>query len=244
MTKDIKKICMWSTPRSTSTLLMYSFLSREDVQVIDSPLSTYFQNSSKISHYKHPARTKKYDKIGGDKVINNILNEDYNKPILFIKELIYYMFHVDHLFLKDVKNIILIRNPKKIINSYLRKMPKVQFEDIGVDKQLKLYESLVERNIKPIVIDSDDLLYDPYKMLNKICNYLEIPFSENMLKWESGPKKEDGQWASHWYIEIHNSTGFKKIKNDEVKIPDEYISLYEKCYEYYNILYQERIKLN
>ena len=49
---------------------------------------------------------------------------------------------------------------------------------------------------------------DPAKALTGLCASLAIPYTERMLHWPAGPKPYDGVWASHWYGEVHKSTGF------------------------------------
>ena len=51
----------------------------------------------------------------------------------------------------------------------------------------------------PPVVLSDDLRRDPEGTLRALCHALAIPFDPRMLKWEPGPRPEDGVWASYWY---------------------------------------------
>ena len=68
-------------------------------------------------------------------------------------------------FLKKVSNIIFIRDPKEIINSYSKIIPNPTIEDIGIKQQFKLYNHLIETNNDPVVLDSSILLKNPEKIL-------------------------------------------------------------------------------
>ena len=50
--------------------------------------------------------------------------------------------------------------------------------------QYNLYLYLKSVNINAIILDSKKLLINPKKTLIKLCNLLNIPFYDTMLKWE------------------------------------------------------------
>ena len=87
------------------------------------------------------------------------------------------------------------------------------------------------------IIDSDDLLDNPYKELSRWCRYLDIDFDKKMLSWERGPHKNDGIWAKHWYKNIINSNRFlkqKKLQSNEYK---NFESVYHDSLHYYRKIY-------
>ena len=59
-----------------------------------------------------------------------------------------------------------------------------------------------------------------------------------MLRWNSGPIKEDGIWAKYWYTNVHNSTKFEKTKN-EANIKSNYKDLLNESQRYYEFLYSK-----
>jgi hypothetical protein len=95
-------------------------------------------------------------------------------------------------------------------------IPFPTIDDIGVEKQLKLYNHLKKTNNNVIILDSKDLLLEPEKTLRILCDEIKIPFDKKMLKWEKGPKKEDGVWAKYWYENVHKSSCFKKYKEQKI----------------------------
>ena len=129
-----KIICLWSCPRNISTALMYSFGSRKDTDIYDEALYGYYLNKSGLKHpgYKEIIHNME---INSNKVINQIILKP-KKNINFHKLMTHFLIDIDLDFLKKVKNIIFIRDPKQIINSYNKVIPNPTMQDIGLKNQL------------------------------------------------------------------------------------------------------------
>ena len=236
-----KIICLWSCPRNVSTALMYAFAQREDTQVFDEPLYAHYL---KVSGAQHPAREQVLQALGndGDKVVEEVILQK-SKRLLFHKLMTHFLIGIDTEFLSEVIYVIFIRNPEEIITSYAKVIPNPKMNDIGVRQQYELYLSLEERGVTPIVLDSKYLLQNPELILNKLCDILEIPFDKKMLKWEKGARKEDGVWASYWYKNIHNSTGFLPYTKREITLTGSNAELAEECLPYYKFLTTKSLQL-
>jgi len=236
-----KIICLWSCPRNISTALMYSFGNREDTEIYDEALYGYYLHKTGL---KHP---------GYNEIINNmeidyqkVINESIlipKKDINFHKLMTHFLIDIDLEFLKKVSNIIFIRDPKKIINSYDKVIPNPTIEDIGIKQQFKLYNHLLETNNDPIVLDSSILLKSPKETLTILCDKLEISYSNKMLKWPKGPKKADGIWAKYWYENVHNSSGFKDYEIKKINLSPKNQKLAKDCEKYYNFLFTKSITI-
>ena len=236
-----KIICLWSCPRNVSTALMYAFAQREDTQVFDEPLYAHYL---KVSGAQHPAREQVLQALenDGDKVVEEVILQK-SKKLLFHKLMTHFLIGIDTEFLSEVINVIFIRNPEEIITSYAKVIPNPKMNDIGVRQQYELYLSLEERGVTPIVLDSKYLLQNPELILNKLCDILEIPFDKKMLKWGKGARKEDGVWASYWYKNIHNSTGFLPYTKREITLTGSNAELAEECLPYYKFLTTKSLQL-
>ena len=236
-----KPICLWSCPRNVSTALMYAFAQREDTIVFDEPLYAHYL---KVSGAMHPAREQALEALenDGNKVVQEVILQKSEK-LLFHKLMTHFLIGIDTEFLSEVINIIFIRNPKEIITSYSKVIPNPKMNDIGVKQQYELYLSLKEIGEPPIVLDSKYLLKNPKFMLRKLCSILDIPFDEKMLKWEKGARNEDGVWASYWYKNIHNSTGFLPYTKKEITLTGSNAELAEECLPYYEFLTAKSIQL-
>ena len=235
-----KIICLWSCPRNVSTALMYSFRSRKDTDVYDEVLYGHYLSKSKL---QHPGRdeTLKSLECDGEKVIRDIILKPTNQ-INFHKLMTHFLIDLKLDFLKKVTNILFIREPREIIHSYHKVIPFPTIDDIGMKKQFKLYNHLKKTNNNVIILDSKDLLLEPEKTLRILCDEIKIPFDKKMLKWEKGPKKEDGVWAKYWYKNVHKSSCFKKYKEQEIVLDPINVNVLKEAEKYYKILALKAIK--
>ena len=191
-------IAMWSGPRNISTALMRSFENRSDCFVSDEPFYSYFLYKTEL---KHPLSAE---------IIKSGLN-DYNEIIKYItgpipsSKNIWYQKHMAHHILaganmdwiKKMENCLLIRHPSDVILSYSKKNEIKSIQQLGYLQQIDIYEMLTkDMGISPIIIDANDLLGEPKKMLTEICKNLKITFDDKMLSWPPGVRKTDGIWEN------------------------------------------------
>tara|TARA_B110000438_G_scaffold268421_1_gene283988 strand:+ start:64 stop:792 length:729 start_codon:yes stop_codon:yes gene_type:complete len=237
------KIAMWSGPRNLSTALMRSFENRDDTFVTDEPFYAHYLNNVDD---KHPMK---------DEIIKNN-NTNWNQISRFLtgpipsKKSVWYQKHMAHhnilnldiSWINDVNNCFLIRNPKEVILSYSRKFKLNSINQLGFTQQFNLYEVVSSNNInKILIIDAEDLVTNPKKILSEICINLNISFSDKMLSWPLGGRESDGEWAKYWYKNVVNTSSFYKYKKNNQKLPKEYMAIYNKSMKYYEYLYDRRI---
>ena len=236
-----KIICLWSCPRNVSTALMYSFAQRKDAKVFDEVLYAHYLKSSGAIH---PGREDVLlsQENNGNKVVKNVILKK-REFISFHKLMTHFLININTDFLSEVINVIFIRNPKEIIFSYSKVIPNPTMDDIGVEKQYKLYLELEKNGKIPIVLDSKYLLRNPELILKKLCSLLNISFDSKMLKWERGTREEDGVWAKYWYENVHNSTSFLPYTEKEIILENSNLELHEKCKTYYKFLTNKSIKI-
>ena len=210
----MKRICLWSSPRNISTAMMYSFAQRDDTIVVDEPLYAHYL---KATNSDHPGKEEvlQSQNANADKVIEEIILADYDKPVVFFKQMTHHLVNIDLDFLSKTDNIIFIRDPKQIIASYAQVRNKVTMQDIGIEMQWFLFNHFKQNNLSCIVLDSNEILKSPQNVLQQLCNALKISFTEKMLHWPAGPKSYDGVWAKYWYDNVHQSIGFEKQKTSE-----------------------------
>jgi hypothetical protein len=220
---------------------MYSFGNREDTEIYDEALYGYYLHKTGL---KHPGYNEIINNMEIDyqKVINEIILVP-KKDINFHKLMTHFLIDLDLKFLKKVSNIIFIRDPKEIINSYVKVIPNPTIEDIGIKQQFKLYNYLLETNNDPVVLDSSILLKNPEKILEILCDKLDISYSNKMLKWSKGPKKADGIWAKYWYKNVHRSSGFNNYEIKNIKLNPKNEKLAKDCEKYYNFLFSKSITI-
>lgn len=237
------RINVWSSPRNISTAFMYSFAQRSDTTVVDEPLYAHYLANTE-STVVHPGREEILAKMetDGNKVIKEVILGEYNTPVVLFKQMTHHLVNLDLEFIFQTKNILLIRDPREMIASYSKVIPNPGMKDIGIKAQYELYQMLFKGGKVAAVIDAKELLIDPRYVLIKLCAKLDIPFQENMLYWEAGPRAEDGIWADHWYENVHNSTGFKKYKSKKIELSRPLEALADECQDYYEFLFDNSLR--
>jgi hypothetical protein len=139
----------------------------------------------------------------------------------------------------------LIREPERMIASYLRKREAAAFEDFGLERQAEFFDREAQRlGRAPPVVDASDVLDDPAAVLAKLCEALGIRWDAGMLRWERGRRSTDGPWASHWYGAVEASTGFGEPDKDALDLPPAAHQLAERCRPFYEQLAEHRITAN
>jgi hypothetical protein len=220
---------------------MYSFAQRKDTIAIDEPLYAHYL---RVTGADHPGRDEVLhsQERDGTKVIAQITNGEYDKPVVFFKQMTHHLVEMDLDFLSKTLNIIYIRDPKQIISSYAQVRKNVVMDDIGIAAQWQLFQTAQQNGYSCTILDSGELLKNPEKVLTALCNALQIPFDTAMLHWPAGVKKEDGVWAKYWYANVHQSTGFEKQPTSDRALPPHLEPLYQESKRYYDLLFPHSIK--
>jgi len=187
---------------------MYSFAQRSDTTVFDEPLYAHYLTSTNANEYHPGAEEVIADQENdGQKVIEKVIFGDYDTPVIFFKHMTHHLVDLDWGFMKDTINVILTREPREMLTSFIKQIPNPNLRDTGYPQHLELMEYLNGIGQNPIVIDSKEVLLDPRKKLTEICEHLGIPFEEKMPNWEAGARPDDGIRGKPWQHTVHKSTG-------------------------------------
>jgi len=239
------RVAMWSGPRSISTALMRSFENRRDTFVSDEPFYAQYLYETGIDH---PLREKV---ISSGNTDWNSVADNITGPIPEGKD-IWYQKHMtqhnlpgkDITWIQKMQNIFLIRHPREVILSYTKKYDITSITQLGYPQQRILFTMLKKSSGgMPLILDARDVLENPEGMLKKLCERLKVPFYKEMLSWPVGRRESDGIWGNHWYASVEASTGFQGYKENNDILPPEQEGLYEVSMEYYQQLYQHRIRV-
>ena len=215
MSDPARRIAMWSGPRNLSTALMRAFENRADTCVTDEPLyGVYLRATGK----RHPGADEVMAKMALDwrRVVARLCGAPPNGHD------IWYQKHMAHHLLPTMgrdwidgfDNVLLIRDPARVVASYVQRHESVSAEDLGYFQLWEIAERVTAATgAAPFVIEAEALQADPEGILRRLCVHLGIAFDEAMLSWPAGPRDSDGVWAPHWYAGVEASTGFKVTAN-------------------------------
>ena len=238
------RIAMWSGPRNLSTAMMRSFSSRSDTFVSDEPFYGCFLKQTGANH---PMREDVIAAMDCDwsSVMASLSGATPDgSPVWYQKHMWHHMAGpVGYGDFYGFTHAFLIREPERMIASYLRKREAAAFENFGLDRQADAFEREADRlGHAPPVIDANDVLANPEVVLSKLCAALRIPWDPAMLSWAPGRRDTDGPWAPHWYGAVEKSTGFGPPETGPVDLPTDAQRVADRCRPYYERLAAHRLK--
>ena len=238
------RIAMWSGPRNISTAMMRAWENRDDCAISDEPLYAHYLSHTGLDH---PARDEVIAAGDSDwrSVVDALLGPaPDDAPVWYQKHMTHHLLpHIDHGWIARLRNVLLIRDPREVVASYLKSRATVTADDIGLPQQAALYDELCEAGAPPPIIDAGDFLRAPEPHLRALCDWLGIAFSDRMLHWPRGPRDSDGIWAPHWYAHVWESTGFEAPVAHEAVLSGEAAAVAEACWPYYERLRALRLRV-
>ena len=232
------RIACWSGPRNISTALMRSWSSRNDLFVSDEPFYAYYLKEQQLKHPMYKEIIGYYPNTYDD-VITSLTSEiPNNKEYWYQKHMAHHLIGLNNIdWIKNFENCILIRHPKDVINSYIKKNTLNHVDELGYPQQYNIMKYLESIGKKFIVIDSSILLNNPEKILSQWCSSINLEFDNSMLKWNKGNHPQDGIWWEHWYDNVITTTHFQKFSANHIDVDEQYQSIYDEALDFYNKLY-------
>jgi hypothetical protein len=243
------RIAMWSGPRNLSTAMMRAFENRADCVVSDEPFYAAYLAATGLVHPMQDevlaAQPNDWRDVAAQ--LAGPLPEAQGKRDASL----WYQKHMTHHMLPEFgldwaggfRHAFLIRAPARVLNSYVAKREEVALADIGLVRQVELFDRFAdETGAAPPVVDSDALLRDPQGVLRRLCAALAIPFDPAMLHWPKGRRASDGVWAPAWYGAVEQSTGFAvQSGSDLPTLPAHLARIADAALPYYERLAAHRL---
>jgi hypothetical protein len=238
------RIAMWSGPRNISTAMMRAWGNRPDTFVCDEPLYAHYLLSTGVDH------------PGRDEVIAHHESDWERATAQLIGPVpggkpIYYQKHMSHHLLpgrprgwmEHLTHCFLIRDPREMLTSLLRKYPAAALDDTGLPQQARLFDEVRRgQGAAPAVVDARDVLENPRRWLGLLCDALSVPFDERMLSWPVGRRETDGIWAKYWYDSVERSTGFEPYRPKSDAVPESHQETLDLCMSLFETLHAARLK--
>jgi len=237
------RVAMWSGPRNISTAMMRAWENRPDTFVVDEPLYAHYLDHTGRDH-PVAEQVIAAGETDWPKVVEWLTSGSPDgQPVFYQKQMAHQLLpHIDRDWIDSLTNCLLIRDPREMITSYIRRVPDPTMDDLGMPQLVEIFERTRERSGRvPPIIDAQDVLENPRRILGLLCEAVGVEFTETMLSWPPGQRDSDGTWAPHWYDQVIESTGFRPYRPKPDRVPDELVPLYEACREYYDRLYEHRL---
>jgi len=242
MTREVR-IAMWSGPRNISTAMMRAWGNRRDTFVIDEPFYAFYLGAT---GKRHPGADEVIaaGEVDWQKIVAHLTEPILaGKRIFFQKHMAHHLLReVDREWLGEVTNCFLIRDPREVIASYVKKREEPVLEDLGFVQQVEIFDFVRARtNAIPPIVDAKDVLENPERTLQLLCDAVGVEFSESMLSWPTGLRETDGVWAKHWYGEVAKTTSFRPYRAKHAEVPAHLQQIHQRCRDCYDRLYRWRL---
>lgn len=238
-----KRLAMWSGPRNISTAMMRSFENRPDCEVVDEPFYAFYLSQTLSPHpcFDDILATQSSD---FSVVAKRLSKHKVASPLQYQKHMTHHMLpNVDLQWCKNLSHCFLIREPAQVVNSYTNSRGVCNAEDIGIIRQAELYRDITKITGQAIpIVDSNDILKNPQKLLMKLCTALDIDYFPQMVEWPKGRRDSDGVWASHWYHSVEQSTSFSPYADKQLSLSESQKKVVEEVSSSFDFLYQKRIQ--
>jgi hypothetical protein len=222
---------------------MRSWGNRPDTAVVDEPFYAFYLMRTGLDH---PGAREiiEHHETDWRAVVERLTGPPPDgRAVFYQKHMAHHLLpEIELGWLDRVRNCFLIRCPGEMLLSLSRVLPRPTVEQTGLPQQVRLFRRTWERTgAVPLVIDARDVLEDPPRLLRALCEAVQVPFSEAMLRWPPGPRATDGVWAKHWYAAVERSTGFAPSVKRTDPLPEHLREVLEACEPLYGTLWDQRL---
>ena len=217
-----KILALWATPRSTSTVFEWMMRMRGDMTCFHEPFGEPWYQGEQPLWPRLKPDSPRTPGLTFESVWTELRAATAEGPV-FTKDFPHYIAHrwTDE-FLAHFSHSFLIRDPAKVATSMFKHWPDFVLKEIGFVEQRHLFDRLSEQmGVAPPVIDSDDLLENPYGIVEVYCNAVGIPFIPEALSWEPGARDQVGWYdGGSWHENLRKSDGLKPQQRTYIDISE------------------------
>jgi len=259
------RIAMWSPPRARSTMMMRVFEAL-GCAVFDEPFYAYWLRATNRTDDPGFAVTIERHETDWRKIVDLVLGPIPGGKFPGARSLggrsWYYQKHmaihmlneVDLGWMSQVQNCFLIRSPVEVIASmseFRRLEPGASFDVeaaarlVGVPQLRRIFDRACEIHSKvPPVIDANDVLANPKRVLGAFCAAVGMPFDpEKPIEWAPGRHTHDGAWADDWYAKVYGTTCLGPYRPKEAVVPSELQPVVDFCMPVYEEIARHKISI-
>lgn len=241
-----KILALWATPRSTSTAFEWMMRMRGDMQCFHEPFGEWWYQGEDARWPRITADSPRTPGLTFDGVWQTLLAAAEKNPV-FSKDFPHYIEHAwSDEFLSYFQHSFLIRDPAKVATSMHKHWPDFVIKEMAILEQRELFDRIADQlGHAPPLIDSDDLLEDPYGIVNAWCQALGIDFIPEALSWKPGERDEVSWYdGGSWHANLRNSDGLKPQPRryiDITEAPERVQDIYQQVLPHYQHMYEHRL---
>jgi hypothetical protein len=210
-------IALWVHPRSMSTAIERIMRERGDLQCLHEPFMYYYYIGLGKKQLPH-ADLDIGRLIDFMEIIADMRQKAHAGP-LFFKDMGYYVqpeIYNHPELAREIRHLVLVRDPRKSILSYHRLDPQVTREEIGIEAQWTLYQWLTEHGERPPhVIIAEQVQQDPFSVITRAWEYLGLSTIKEAFAWDAGGVPDDWQSVTGWHKDVISSHGIRPTSGED-----------------------------
>lgn len=243
------RLAMWSPPRARSTMTMRVFEAL-GCAVYDEPFYAYWLKATARRQDPGYAETLAAHETDWRAVVASCLGPvPGGKAVWYQKHMAIHMLpEVSLGWMASLRNCFLIRDPAEVIGSMseFRGLAGDTEEGarlVGIPQLERIFDhAWALAGQAPLVIDANDLLADPPRVLTRVCAELGLPYDPSQsLSWAPGKHEGDGAWADAWYQKVFQTTGLSPYTPSPVKVPASLQPVLDRCRPVYERMAAHKI---
>lgn len=226
--EEKKTIFLISTPRSLSVGFLRMMQARNDFAIFHEPCNAPYVAIYHKAYYENNFRDDCFESY--EAITESILDQAKTENV-FIKDVSFCcreMITEENPLLQSAHFAFLVRKPQDVILSLYRKGLKSNaIREIGGYQQFYELFELVDKHAKypPYLIFSEDLGENPSRTVKLFCDFMNIPFMAESLKWNdlgsefNGREWRDGKTVESvqfWHGDAIHSDHFMPLRTCEV----------------------------
>jgi hypothetical protein len=204
-------LALWSVPRARSTAFLRMMVERGDITVVHEPFSRVIAFGRVV--------------VGGltcrsaTEVMQALQTLTLEGPVFFkdTMDKRYPDVLADPDFQRAVTHCFMIRSPEAVVASYLQVAP-AERNAIGFENLVELYDAVrASTGQEAFVVDGDQLVADPRRVVEAYCQHVGIAFQEGALHWESGGLEDWSEFA-RWHEKAATTSGFVSTRPEPLPV--------------------------
>ncbi len=204
-------IALWCHPRSMSTAMERMMRARGDVTCFHEPFMYHYYLDEGRGRFPHfdpdPAHPRRYADICA-----MLLRKAESGPVFF-KDMSYYVVprvFSDMSMQNVLRNVFLVRDPRRSIASYYKLDPELSLEEVGLEALYLHAEHVAQRDGRwPLVLEAERVQADPALAAEALFAASGLPPANHALNLDRAGMPDDWKRVADWHTEA--------VSNDAIR---------------------------
>ncbi len=215
---DHPLVIVWAHSRSMSSATERAFIARGDLRVFHEPfVQSYYNTIDRDFPHRDPDADL-FERYADAR--SALLGAADIGPVM-AKDMAFYVIDEirdDPAFRARVTPIVLFRDPRRAIPSYLKLDPDATVDEVGYEGQVRLLELLDADGIEAMVVEAETVQADPAAAFAAMFAFAGLEPAPDAVTWRDDVEIASWHHVRGWHVDALESTGIRPPADDD---PDE-----------------------